>query len=342
MRIIITPMSENTQQSYLRELAAALRGHGHTVLPLQTRQLMRQHADVVIVNWPENVAASAQIIFAAANTVTYVAALLVRRLAGQRIILLWHNSRPHEMVRPHVQSLLLRATERVANDIVFLSQHTRTVYMQHRRRHSRPRLHNIPFGVNPVPGRPSPPSQDNTRPPNVLWFGIVREYKGLADLLRAHQVLPADAMDLTVLANDAYASPDLSYVRQRLRSGSVRGMVGSFSDQLLKEALAKADLSAFPFRRIDNSSSVFTSLAARCPVLLPLSPLALELEELAGDCVSLYSPPLTPHVLQEKATQLSQKHRHGELTWEWLERHNWGSIGRRWSDLLQSSGRTSA
>lgn len=337
MRIIITPMSENSQQPYLCGLAASLRAHGHHVRPLQTRHLMVGKADVVIVNWPENAAGSSRTFLATANTLAYVVSVLGRRLAHQRLVLIWHNSEPHEMVRPRLQRLLSRATAHLADAIIFLSRHTYDEYLSGDRRPSRTSLCVIPIGVDAsTPASKFAAEAHGNAAPTALWFGIVRPYKGLSELLRAHEALPPGAMQLKVLANDSYASPDVPYLRRRLSASNVRGVVGTFSDEALGEALATADVAVFPFQRIDNSSSVFTALGARCPVVLPISPFSTELQAAAGDCVETYSPPLTPQILHDKVSKLTEQRRAGTLTWNWLEGYSWTRIGEQWQQLLRS------
>jgi glycosyltransferase involved in cell wall biosynthesis len=117
------------------------------------------------------------------------------------------------------------------------------------------------------PSGAAPPAELGSRGegPVVLFFGLLRPYKGVDVLLEAWRraVRPAGAqlwvagmprMDVTALR--AAAGPD---VRLALRFVSGAELAGAFR---------AADLVVLPYREIDQSGVVFTALAFGCPLLL--------------------------------------------------------------------------
>ena len=129
------------------------------------------------------------------------------------------------------------------------------------------RVHVIPHGAlthlaelpaePPVGGLPS-----NTDKPVVLFFGLLRPYKGLDVLLRAWQgiedaelwIVGMPRMDLTRLLADA--PPNVRFVPRFI------------PDPELPAYFARADLVVLPYLEADQSGVLFTALAFGKPLLL--------------------------------------------------------------------------
>jgi glycosyltransferase involved in cell wall biosynthesis len=132
------------------------------------------------------------------------------------------------------------------------------------------KVHAIPHGafehLTRVPDeRPLPPALAAVPPdrPVVLFFGLVRPYKGLDVLLDAWRAAAPDAelwvvglprMDLTALR--ATAPP------------SVRWHPHFVGDHELAAFFRRADLVVLPYREIDQSGVLATALAFGAPLLL--------------------------------------------------------------------------
>jgi glycosyltransferase involved in cell wall biosynthesis len=108
----------------------------------------------------------------------------------------------------------------------------------------------------------------------VLFAGLLREYKGLAQLLEAWQgagaQLPAGVelwivgmprMDLAPLRAGARAAA-------RAGAGPVRLVERFVSDDELHALMRRAELVVLPYREIDHSGVAFTALGAGVPLLL--------------------------------------------------------------------------
>ena len=110
-------------------------------------------------------------------------------------------------------------------------------------------------------------------PVRALFFGSIRDYKGVDLLLGAMATLDRDLpLHLTI------AGPCSDAGRRRALQAMVDDMPGPervdaqfdfVADELLAMHLAAADFGVFPFRSVTNSSSVLHALAAGLPVVIP-------------------------------------------------------------------------
>ena len=329
--VAIFPPGNDPPQPFLTDLADALRARGHVVTGRRIRQLPFGLADVLVVNWPENLAAVA-LPGALARTALYLLRLGIGRVRGERVVFVWHNTDPHDLVHPWLQERLLRLTARASSAVVFLSAHSRAEVVARLPAISST-SHVIPFAVTLAPRAERSADDAPDRPARLVWFGLLRRYKGLDALLSAHRQLPDRTAELRVLANPG-SDTGLVAEMSALAAADADCRWRRFDDAELDDALAWADLAVFPFTAITNSSSVMTALSHHCPVLMPNGALAQELASTAGDGVRTYDGALTPEALLDAATSARQSE--DRVDWSWLDRLTWDCIGRQWSDLMQS------
>lgn len=123
----------------------------------------------------------------------------------------------------------------------------------------------------------------------VVWFGKVGPYKGVDRLLAAAQHLPLESPVRILVAgecsDDRYRAALSAQARHS--GGRATAHLERLHDDELGALLVAADLAAFPFREITNSSSVMTALSFGVPVLVPDLPL---LGDLPTDCTLRCEP----------------------------------------------------
>ncbi|MHB8492246.1 MAG: glycosyltransferase family 4 protein [Solirubrobacteraceae bacterium] len=152
------------------------------------------------------------------------------------------------------------------------------------------RVHVIPHGVltpwdqeaaqDAPAGRPEdavdglPAGFDEHRGPVVLFFGLLRPYKGIDVLLDAWRSVKAGAVGGTA---NAHREAELWIVgmermdTRSLRAGApadVRFLRRFISDAQIGAFLARASLVVLPYRDIDASGAAFRTLGAGVPLLL--------------------------------------------------------------------------
>jgi len=124
-------------------------------------------------------------------------------------------------------------------------------------------VHVIPHGALPPL---SPPSGaipfPETERPVVLFFGLLRPYKGLDLLLEAFSGI-ADA-ELWIAGMPRF---DISALRAGAAS-NVHFRTSFIGEEELSSLFARADLIVLPYREIDQSGVAFTALGAGLPMLL--------------------------------------------------------------------------
>src|SRR5947207_1927186 len=109
---------------------------------------------------------------------------------------------------------------------------------------------------------PLPPELAAVDVPVVLFFGLIREYKGVDVLLRAWRSVP-DAELWIVGAPRMDMTPLRSLAPERVR------FVPRFVDDLeLPAYFHRADLVVLPYREVDQSGVLYTALAFGKPLVL--------------------------------------------------------------------------
>ncbi len=129
------------------------------------------------------------------------------------------------------------------------------------------RLHVIPHGAfdhltRQPEERPLPPELAAVDGPVVLFFGLIRDYKGVDLLLRAWRSVP-DA-ELWVVGMPRV---DMTPLRS-LAPPRVRFVPRFVSDAELPAYFRRADVVALPYRDADQSGVVYTALAFGKPLVL--------------------------------------------------------------------------
>ncbi|MEJ7796964.1 MAG: glycosyltransferase family 4 protein [Solirubrobacteraceae bacterium] len=132
----------------------------------------------------------------------------------------------------------------------------------------RDKVHVIEHGafehLTRVPGaRPLPADLAAVDKPVVLFFGLVRPYKGIDVLLDAWRELRPDA-ELWIVGMPRM---DIATLRAQAPA-SVRWVSRFVADDEIAAYFQRADLVVLPYREIDQSGVLFTALAFGSPLLL--------------------------------------------------------------------------
>ena len=125
-----------------------------------------------------------------------------------------------------------------------------------------PRVHVIPHGAfehltRQRDERPLPPELAAIRRPVILYFGVVREYKGVDVLLEALPQVPE--AELWVVGRPLGVS--MERLRRLAPPGRVRFVDRYVSDAELPAFFRRADVLALPHRSVDVSGVLFAGLA---------------------------------------------------------------------------------
>jgi glycosyltransferase involved in cell wall biosynthesis len=113
--------------------------------------------------------------------------------------------------------------------------------------------------------RPLPPELARVERPVVLFFGLVRPYKGVDVLLDAWRSV--DGAELWIVGLPRMPLEPLA-ARARGARGTVRWVSRFITDAELPAFFRRADLVVLPYREIDQSGVLYTALAFGKPLVL--------------------------------------------------------------------------
>ena len=134
------------------------------------------------------------------------------------------------------------------------------------------RIHVIPHGAFEhlaVPASGTPPALEGLDGRRVvLFFGLVRPYKGVDLLVEAFAATPDDAMLLVVGMPRMPLEPLERRARELGIGERVRFVPRFVPDEELASYFRRADVVALPYREIDQSGVLYTALAFGSPLLL--------------------------------------------------------------------------
>jgi glycosyltransferase involved in cell wall biosynthesis len=156
-------------------------------------------------------------------------------------------------------------TRKLARQMDALVVHSRDAAEQLRDRFGADaaRIHHIPHGaldyLTRLPQREVPEADR----PIVLWFGTVREYKGVDTLLRAFAEV--EDAELWIVGKPEIPMEPLHELARGL---PVRFVERFVPDPELAAYLRRATLVALPYRNIDQSGVLFSALAFGKPIVM--------------------------------------------------------------------------
>lgn len=174
-------------------------------------------------------------------------------------------------------------------------------------------------------------------PRRLLFFGNIREYKGVDDLLAAFAELPS-SLDVRLTVAGQCDDPELRSNLAELAArspGCVELRFERIPEDELSHLLAEADIVVLPFRRSTTSGSAIFALCHGRPTIVPDLPSLAELPDAAvfrydGTMQGLTCA-LTEAILVDSST-LTKMAAAGDA---YCASMNWGTIAEQTLDMLR-------
>lgn len=272
---------------YLKQVLSAIEPHAEVVFFSWGKALFGDY-DVFHVHWPEFLLREE----GRSKPVQYFLflAFLLRMAALRRpIVRTMHNLEPHEGATV-IERLLLGMLDRQTRMWIRINATTprrtpQTVTILHG--HYRDW-----FATKVVP---------ESMPGRLLYFGLIRPYKGVESLLESFCAIEAEraqGLQLRVVGNPATA--ELAEQIQQICKADPRvGAVLAYVDEVtLAHEIGEAELIVLPFRQMHNSGSVLLALSLDRPVLVPRNTANIALAaEVGVGWVFMYDDELSSDVL---------------------------------------------
>jgi len=299
------------------------------ILFFSWRAALTARYDVFHVHWPEFLVRDRRRLRALLRRVALRALLLRLRLRRVPIVRTAHNLAPHEAGTAAERRALARVDRRTdvfirLNPTTELPPGARGTTILHG--HYRDRFAGTPL-PEPVNGR-------------ILYFGLIRPYKGVETLLAAFRSLPDRDLELRVVGRPSGGLREVVEREEALddRIGSVLRFV---SDEELVREVGGASLVVLPYREMHNSGALLVALSLDRPVLVPRSPSNEALAaEVGPGWVRMYDGDLDADVLRDAAAAVRAEPRSGRPR---LEGRDWTTLGeqayRTYLEAVRRSGR---
>lgn len=165
---------------------------------------------------------------------------------------------------------------------------------------------NVPAGERGGPGGPKVADPAENDPFTILYFGIIRPYKGLEDLVHAFSSLPEserEQMRLVIVGEtwEGYTAP-LEAVAQSPARDRITVVNRYVTDAEVEQFFAGADAVALPYRRSSSSGPLHMAMSAGLPTVVTS---VGGLVEAAGDYAGArFVPPRDPAALAAALREL--------------------------------------
>ncbi len=216
--------------------------------------------------------------------------LVTQRLLGRRLVWTVHNLESHEGGDQPGERWLRRWLGRTADALIVHTEDARQRVAE-RYRCPEAKIHVIRHGHYDGHYGLAPEAQTARQQLGLpsaavifLFLGMLRPYKGLADLLAAWRERPSGEAVL-VLAGDPQGAAGPPWEPPALPGLECR--LGRVPDEALPAWLAACDYFVLPIRNVLTSGSLVLAASYGVPVIAPRYPMVVEV---AGDGPLLYDP----------------------------------------------------
>lgn len=279
------PTPRATTNPYLRLLVGSL-PDGVEVRYFSWWRAICGRYDVFHLHWPEVLLRGASPLKTLVRSILFTVLMVRIRFGRAVMVRTIHNEAPHEAPGPFHERLL-GLCDRSTALWINLSEHTDAPT-------SAPQV-TIPHGDyrdwyrdhlesgedrEPIPGR-------------LLFFGLIRPYKGIDQLIRAFRSTEDSTLGLRIAGRVMDAELGRLITSSCESDDRVTAVDGYLDDDDLVAEMGAANLVVLPFTRSSNSGSLLLALSLGRPVLAPADPLVEQISvEVGPGWVHTFDRPL--------------------------------------------------
>ena len=278
--------------------------------------------DVLHVHWPEVVVNRRNRLRRLGAALLFVLVLVRCRVTGRAIVRTGHNVVPHESQSAATRAVLTLC-DRWTTWWIRLNDETPTPAGAPATTIPHGHLRGLYADV------PVPPS----RPGRLLYFGLVRRYKGVEELLEAFAQVPDESLTLRVAGRPSDADTAAAVRAAAAGDPRVALALEHISDEALAREIGESELVALTYRQMHNSSAVLLALSLGRPVLVPANPVNDALaDEVGARWVVRFEGAVGPQVLTDALAQVRDLSGRPDLG-----RREWEPIGRAHAQTFRSA-----
>lgn len=267
---------------YLMLLVNALSSVGITVVPALTGHLFlirsylkHGRPDIFHLQWHHGYFSGNTLPVAIFRTTLFLLQLLGFKLIGVRLVWTVHNVINHEKHLAHWELLACRLLARLV-DAIIVHCGSAVSIVARAYKISQTVIHVVPHG-HYSDAYPLPMAKYKARTalglPHskriFLYFGQIRDYKGVESLLEAFVRLESDNVCL-IIAGQPKTARLRNVVEEAAKQDSrIQLHLDFLDDELLVRYLSAADLAVLPYKEVLTSGAVILASSVGCPLLIP-------------------------------------------------------------------------
>ena len=244
-------------------------------LPL-FRETWAQRTDVLHLHWLTPYIRGKGAVAQAVYSVKLWLDLLLVRLSGVKVVWTIHNRLSHEAKFPQQERLLQRALARLVHARIVHSASAAELLggdlsLEPNRFTVIPHGHYRDAYGAPVPAAEAKQRLGLSASSRIfLYFGMIRSYKGVDDLIRVWKQIQTTPDDFLMIAG---YTADKEYVRKldslATACSSIRLDIRSVPNSELPVLFGAADVVVLPFRQVLTSGSMLLAMSYSRPVIAP-------------------------------------------------------------------------
>lgn len=270
MNVLFIPYDDGNpyQGSLRRELAAA----GVKVSPRNWLKGLvkdiirgRENPDVVHLHW---LPANPNTLTGWLRSIAYVARVKLLRLMGKSIVWTVHNLYSHEVASRKLERWLTRCVIRNASRVIVHSETARALVIEEFGVGDPARIVVVPHG-NYIGAYGNSVSQEGARkrlelPPGgagFLFFGNIRPYKGVEDLIGAYRQSPASSGFLLVAGRPLNGEVSREIENLCGDDSRIHFRPGMVPDEEIQCFMNACDVVVFPYRQVLTSGAVILAMS---------------------------------------------------------------------------------
>jgi beta-1,4-mannosyltransferase len=278
--------------------------------------------DVFHIHWPETLIRSKHL--SKRIAVRFGVLVLLARLRAKRIPIVrtLHNVQPHEAGGWWERTLLARIDKATTLNIrlnpTTSSEHHPHATILHG--HYRDRFDAFPH-TDTVPGR-------------ILYFGLIRPYKGVEQLIAAFSASSDEALTLRVVGKPSEAL-DASVRAAATADPRISHDLKFVEDSVMVSEICEAELVVLPYLQMHNSGALLAALSLDRPVLVPRTPANTAIaDEVGHDWIVTFEGALSSEIIHDALATVRAR---GDVQRPDLSQREWAIVGQQHLDAYREA-----
>ena len=340
MKVVFLPF--DTLNPYQTELAQALEDEGVTILsfspysslPMLSCLWKTPQVDIVHLHWLSGFLVKDSFCRSLFWSTLFLIEVFVLKLFGKKLVWTVHNLLDHERKHARLELFYLRKIVRFCDEIIVHSKYAQQQVIDAFCVKKRNKIQVVPHGhyissypntINQKEARKLLHLDDNKKV--FLYFGQVRNYKGVDELLSAFEHPSLSESQLVIAGHPKSIAYKKHLMTRVERLDNVQCFFEFISVDYVQVFMNAADAVVFPFRDIFTSGSVMLAMSFGRPIIIPNVPSLSEIIDVM-DGMS-YDPYCAESLLKTLQTfSVTDPIQSGEANCKYATRYNWLEIAK--------------